>query len=75
MKENRLRSLIKGITWRMLGTLDTIVISYILTGKIKVALSIGGVELFSKIALYYFHERVWEKINFGKEKEKEKEKK
>lgn len=68
MKENRLRSLIKGITWRMLGTLDTIVISYILTGKIKVALSIGGVELFSKIALYYFHERVWEKINFGKEK-------
>lgn len=72
MKENRLRSLIKGITWRMLGTLDTILISYILTGKIKVALSIGGVELFSKIALYYFHERVWEKINFGKEKEKEK---
>lgn len=68
MKENRLRSLVKGITWRMLGTLDTIVISYILTGKIKVALSIGGVELFSKIALYYFHERVWEKINFGKEK-------
>lgn len=70
MKENRLRSLIKGVTWRMLGTLDTIIISYILTGKIKVALSIGGVELFSKIALYYFHERVWEKINFGKEKEK-----
>ncbi len=66
MKENRLRSLIKGITWRMLGTLDTILISYILTGKIKTALSIGGVELFSKIALYYFHERVWEKINFGK---------
>ena len=66
MKENRLRSLIKGVTWRMLGTLDTIVISYILTGKIKVALSIGGIELFSKIALYYFHERVWEKINFGK---------
>lgn len=70
MKENRLRSLIKGVTWRMLGTLDTIIISYILTGKIKTALSIGGVELFSKIALYYFHERVWEKINFGKEKEK-----
>ncbi len=66
MKENRLRSLIKGVTWRMLGTLDTIIISYILTGKIKVALSIGGIELFSKIALYYFHERVWEKINFGK---------
>jgi uncharacterized membrane protein len=68
MKENRLRSLIKGVTWRMLGTLDTIIISYILTGKIKVALSIGGIELFSKIALYYFHERVWEKINFGKNK-------
>jgi len=66
MEENKLRSLVKGISWRFLGTIDTIVISFILTGEIKVALSIGGVELFSKIILYYFHERIWNKIKFGK---------
>jgi len=66
MEENKIRSLLKGISWRLLGTIDTIVISYLLTGHIKIALSIGGVELFSKIALYYFHERAWNKIKFGK---------
>lgn len=66
MEENKLRSLIKGISWRLLGTIDTIFISYLLTGHIKIALSIGGVELFSKIGLYYFHERIWNKIKFGK---------
>ena len=66
MEENKLRSLLKGVSWRLLGTIDTIVISYLLTGQIKIALSIGGVELFSKIALYYFHERIWNKIKFGK---------
>lgn len=66
MEEQRLRSLVKGISWRMLGTIDTIGISYILTGRIKLALSIGCVELFSKVALYYLHERIWNKINFGR---------
>lgn len=66
MEENKLRSLVKGISWRLLGTIDTIGISFILTGRIKLALSIGCVELFSKVALYYFHERVWNKIKFGR---------
>lgn len=66
MNETKLRSFIKGITWRLLGTFDTIFISFILTGKIKTALSIGGVELFTKIILYYFHERIWQKIRYGK---------
>jgi uncharacterized membrane protein len=43
-----------------LGTLDTVVISYLLTGTIKVALSIGAVEVVSKMLLYYLHERAWE---------------
>ena len=66
MEENKLRSLIKGISWRLLGTIDTITVSFILTGRIRLALSIGCVELFSKVALYYIHERIWNKIKFGK---------
>ena len=68
MEEGKLRSLLKAVSWRLLGTIDTIVISFILSGQIKMALSIGGVELFTKIALYFFHERVWNKIKFGKKK-------
>jgi uncharacterized membrane protein len=66
MGDKKYRSLIKGISWRLLGTIDTVIVSFLLTGKIKVALSIGGVEFISKIILYYFHERIWNKIKFGK---------
>jgi uncharacterized membrane protein len=65
MKENHLRSLVKGATWRMVGTLDTIFLSFLFTGKISIALSIGGVEVFTKILLFYLHERVWMKLGFG----------
>ena len=52
-------SLLKTISWRIVGTIDTITISYIVTGQIKSALSIGGFEVFSKMVLYYLHERAW----------------
>ena len=55
-------SLLKTLSWRLVGTLDTIVISYVITGQIKSALSIGGIEVFSKMILYYFHERLWARI-------------
>lgn len=64
--ETKRRSIIKAITWRTLGTIDTIVISYVLTGEIKVALSIGGIEIFTKMILYFFHERIWNMIKWGK---------
>ncbi len=73
MHEKSYRSLIKSITWRITGSLDTTIISYLLTGDIKVAISIGGIEIFTKIILYYIHERLWNKINFGKEKKSEPE--
>ena len=57
-----LRSLFKTVSWRMVGTLDTITISYVITGEIRSALSIGGIEVFSKMILYYFHERLWAKV-------------
>jgi uncharacterized membrane protein len=66
MKEKHYRSVVKALSWRATGTLDTIVVSYFVTGKIGVAMSIGFVELFTKIGLYYLHERVWNRISFGR---------
>ena len=64
--ETKRRSVVKAISWRILGTIDTITISYILTGQIKTALSIGGLEVFTKMILYFFHERIWNLISWGK---------
>ena len=69
--EKSYRSLVKAVSWRMTGTMDTIVISFLITGRVKWALSIGGVEVFTKIALYYAHERIWNKISFGRAKTKQ----
>lgn len=69
MKEKAYRSVAKTISWRTIGTLDTVIISYFITGNLKMAASIGGIELFTKMFLYYFHERAWNKISFGKIKE------
>ncbi len=55
-------SVLKAISWRVLGTIDTMVISYILTGNIKIAVGIGSIEVVSKMILYYLHERVWGRI-------------
>ncbi len=68
-KDSNAKSLLKSISWRIVGTIDTIVISYFITGQLVMAVSIGSVEVFSKIILYYFHERVWE--NATKEKTNE----
>ena len=59
------RHILKTITWRLLGTIDTIVIGGLITGDWKIGLSIGGIEVISKMTLYYIHERVWYKSNFG----------
>ena len=65
-QEAHWRSVVKGISWRVIGTIDTMVISYIVTGKPKIAISIGAVELFTKIFLYYVHERAWHRIPYGR---------
>ena len=66
--EKHYRSLIKAISWRCTGTLDTFIVSWIITGQLELALSIGLVEVFTKMILYYGHERLWNKITWGKEK-------
>ena len=66
------RSLLKAVSWRLTGSVDTMIISFLITGRVKWALTIGGVEMFTKVALYYFHERVWDKLSFGRVKQPEK---
>jgi uncharacterized membrane protein len=65
-KEGWSRSFIKSMSWRIIGTLDTILISYFITGEMSFALSIGGIELVTKMMLYVAHERLWNKVNWGK---------
>ncbi len=66
MSEKPYRSIVKAVSWRMVGTFDTIIISYLIVGNMKFAVSIGGVELFTKMVLYFLHERAWNRIKFGK---------
>jgi uncharacterized membrane protein len=64
-RESRRRSLAKAVSWRMTGTIDTFVISAIVTGRLTLAGSIAATELFTKVLLYYFHERAWSAIHWG----------
>lgn len=59
MTDTNTRSLVKGITWRIIGTIDTITLSFLITGDISKALKIGGFEVFTKTILFFFHERIW----------------
>jgi len=69
MQECAYRTVIKTISWRVVGTLDTIFIALIITNSLKMAASIGTIELFTKMILYYFHERIWNRFKFGKSKQ------
>ena len=64
--ESAVRSLVKAYSYRCCGTITTIIISYIITGKIVVSLAIGGTEMIIKPFIYWCHERVWSKIKWGR---------
>ena len=68
MADKHYRSIAKAISWRATGTLDTVIISFLITGHLKMAISIGFIELFTKICLYYAHERIWDRVSFGRVK-------
>jgi len=59
------RHFLKTFSWRAIGTIDTIIIGWLITGNPLIALKIGGIEVFSKMLLYFWHEKLWYKINFG----------
>tara|TARA_R110001606_G_C15061607_1_gene614826 strand:+ start:410 stop:634 length:225 start_codon:yes stop_codon:yes gene_type:complete len=58
-KAFRKRHIAKTFTWRAIGTLDTILLGWIVSGNPVVGIKIGGLEFFTKMILYYFHERAW----------------
>jgi uncharacterized membrane protein len=60
------RSLAKAATWRVTASADTFVISYLVTGEALLAGTIAGVEVFTKLFIYYLHERIWNKVTWGK---------
>jgi uncharacterized membrane protein len=60
--ESNLRSFLKTVSWRVVGTIDTMIISYLITGNTAMAMSIGSVEVVSKMVLYFLHERAWSTV-------------
>jgi uncharacterized membrane protein len=66
MADHHKRSLAKAISYRLTGTFFTILVSLLVSGQIKVALSIGFIEIFTKTGVFYLHERLWDKIQFGR---------
>ncbi|UCE15699.1 MAG: DUF2061 domain-containing protein [Candidatus Bathyarchaeota archaeon] len=66
MMENRTRSIFKSVSFRLIATLTTVILVFVFTGEIVTSLKVGSIEFLAKIALYYFHERVWDKSHFGR---------
>ncbi|WP_317130343.1 DUF2061 domain-containing protein [Salegentibacter sp. 24] len=55
----------KTVTWRVVGTIDTMILAWFISGDPMIGLQIGVAEVVTKMILYYFHERIWYKMNFG----------
>jgi len=69
MRERRTRSIIKAVSWRVFATLTTIAVVYLFTGELVLSIGVGFVEALSKLVLYYIHERLWDKVKWGKKAE------
>lgn len=67
MSDGSSRSLAKAITWRITGTADTFIISWIITGEPLLASGIALTEVLTKVFLYWAHERVWNRVKWGRE--------
>jgi len=65
MFATKTRSILKAISWRIVGTLDTMCLGWFITGSPLVGLKIGALELITKFVLYYLHERVWLRNKYG----------
>ncbi len=63
--ERHRRSFVKAVSWRVLGSIDTFLLSWLFTGNPKAAGAIATTEVVTKMILYYFHERAWSSIHWG----------
>jgi len=68
MIDKRQRSLAKTLTWRILATSTTMLLVYLLTKKLDLALGVGIIDIFIKTFIYYAHERLWNKTRWGRKK-------
>ncbi len=66
MKDSRIRSFVKGISWRVIATTTTMVVAYVLTGDIEVMLATGAIDVVAKLVFYYLHERAWGRLAWGR---------
>lgn len=64
-RESHVRSLLKGLSWRVVATLTTVVITYQVTGEMELAFQVGSIEIVAKIFIYYLHERAWQLVPRG----------
>jgi len=64
--EKPIRSVAKALSWRVIGTLDTLIVSYFLTQEFSIAASIASIDFLTKMVLYFFHERLWNAVKWGK---------
>jgi uncharacterized membrane protein len=66
LNDTPVRSLAKAVTWRVTGTVDTFLISWLITGQLLLASGIAFTEIMTKICLFWAHERVWNRIRWGR---------
>lgn len=64
-REGHARTTAKTASWRVLASLDTTLLALIFTGSLAAAVSIGGLEVVTKLGLYYLHERAWARVDWG----------
>ncbi len=66
-EESAIRSVLKAISWRVIATLTTTLLVYAFTGRTDIAVTVGLLEAVTKIVLYYFHERLWNRLSVGRQ--------
>ena len=66
-EESALRSVCKAVSWRVLATLTTALVVYLITGSTEFAVTVGLIEGTAKIGLYYVHERLWNRLDIGRQ--------
>jgi adenylylsulfate kinase len=66
MKDSRIRSFVKGISWRVIATTTTMTVAYVLTGDVEIMLATGVIDVVAKLLFYYLHERVWGHVAWGR---------
>jgi uncharacterized membrane protein len=63
------RHVAKAFTWRLIGTIDTFILAWLLTGSVELGAAFSGIEVLTKTILYYTHERIWYNFKWGVDKD------